>query len=117
MEIRADDERSRAALQSADDRDAALSLLAERTVVNALGGGCQLPLGAIAIHDGGELTMHGVVATPDGTRAIRRTVEGPAGDPAGLGERLAEELARGGATEILNAVRSGGAGPRPAIRE
>jgi hydroxymethylbilane synthase len=117
MEIRADDERSRAALQSADDRDAALSLLAERTVVNALGGGCQLPLGAIAIHDGSELTMHGVVATPDGTRAIRRTVEGPAGDPAGLGERLAEELARGGATEILNAVRSGGAGPRPAIRE
>jgi hydroxymethylbilane synthase len=117
MEIRADDERTRAALQSADDREAAVSLLAERTVVNELGGGCQLPLGAIAIHEGGRLKMQGVVATPDGTRAIRRTVEGAADDPEGLGGRLAEELARGGATEILNAVRSGSAGPGPAIRE
>lgn len=105
IEIRADDRGARAALQSAGDGPAAVSLLAERTVVNALGGGCQLPLGAIALHDNGGLTMHGVVATPDGTRAIRRHVEGSASDPAGLGARLAEELARGGATEILDGLR------------
>jgi hydroxymethylbilane synthase len=105
IEIRADDQGARAALQSAGDGPAAVSLLAERTVVNALGGGCQLPLGAIAIHGNGGLTMHGVVATPDGKRAIRRRVEGSASDPAGLGARLAEELARGGATEILDGLR------------
>jgi len=106
IEIRADDQRARAALQSANDMAAAVSLEAERTVVNALGGGCQLPLGAIALHGSGGLTMHGVVATPDGKRAIRGAVEGSAGDPAGLGMRLAEKLARSGATEILAAVRS-----------
>ncbi len=106
IEIRAGDERARAALQSAGDRLAAISLLAERTVVNALGGGCQLPLGAIALHDRDALTMHGIVATPDGTRAIRRSVEGTVSDPAGLGAKLADELARGGAAEILDAVRS-----------
>jgi hydroxymethylbilane synthase len=115
IEIRADDDRARAALQSAGDAPAAVSLLAERTVVNALGGGCQLPLGAIAIHVGGGLTMHGVVATPDGTHAIRRSVEGSASDPAELGAKLAAELVRGGATQILDAVRSasGGAGLPP----
>ncbi len=110
IEIRTDDRGARAALQSAGDGPAAVSLLAERTVVNALGGGCQLPLGAIALHDHGGLTLHGVVATPDGKRAIRRRVEGSASDPEGLGARLAEELARGGAAEILNAVRFGSAG-------
>jgi hydroxymethylbilane synthase len=107
IEIRTNDDRTRAAVQSADDRDAAVSLVAERAVVAALGGGCQLPLGAIATHDGGVLKVHGVVATADGTRAIRRRVEGAVSNPAGLGERLADELARGGATEILDAVRSG----------
>ena len=106
IEIRADDQQARAALQSANDAAAAVALEAERTVVNALGGGCQLPLGAIALHGNGGLTMHGVVATPDGKRAIRGTVEGSTGDPAGLGLRLAEKLARSGATEILTAVRS-----------
>ncbi|HWK10906.1 MAG TPA: hypothetical protein VNR64_12685, partial [Vicinamibacterales bacterium] len=106
IETRSDDDRARAELQSAGDQAAAASLMAERTVVVDLGGGCQLPLGAIAIHANGGLTMHGVVATPDGTRVIRRHVEGPASDPAGLGAKLADELARGGATEILEAVRS-----------
>jgi hydroxymethylbilane synthase len=107
IEIRSDDDDARAALQSAGDQAAAVSLLAERTVVIDLGGGCQLPLGAIAIHANGGLTMHGVVATADGKRVIRRRVEGATSDPAGVGARLADELARGGATEILEAVRAG----------
>jgi hydroxymethylbilane synthase len=110
IEIRIDDARTRAALQSAGDRAAAVSLLAEQAVVNALGGGCQLPLGAIAVHERGGLTLHGVVATPDGQRTVRRSVEGSTGEAVRLGERLAAELARGGATEILDAVRAGSAG-------
>lgn len=105
IEIRAGDERARRALQSAGDAAAAVSLTAERAVVTALGGGCQLPLGAIALHESGGLTIYGVVATADGARAIRRSVSGSAGDPAALGAELAAELARGGATEILDALR------------
>jgi hydroxymethylbilane synthase len=105
IEIRGDDERARAALKSAGDTAAARALVAERTVVTALGGGCQLPLGAIALPGPRGLRMHGVVATADGARVVRRTVEGPASDPGGLGVRLAEELTRGGAAEILDAVR------------
>jgi len=49
IEIREDDSASRDAVAAIGDRDAALSLTAERAVVTALGGGCQLSLGAIAV--------------------------------------------------------------------
>jgi hydroxymethylbilane synthase len=105
IEIRADDDRARGLLASADDPDAATSLAAERATVAALGGGCQLPLGVIALHENGNLRAHGVVASPDGARTIRREVYGPRRDAAGIGRRLADELASAGALEILDAVR------------
>jgi len=107
IEIRADDPRARAAVAPVNDSAAAASLVAERAVVAALGGGCQLPLGAIAVHGRDGLTVHAVVATLDGRRAIRRTVSGTFDDPAAIGTQLARELARAGASEILDAVRSG----------
>src|SRR5687768_15473913 len=54
-----------------DDGLTAASFVAERAVVSALGGGCQLPLGAIAVHDDGDLNLHAVVAAPDGSHSIR----------------------------------------------
>jgi hydroxymethylbilane synthase len=106
IEIRAGDSRARSAVASANDATAAVSLAAERSIVSALGGGCQLPLGAIAIHEDRRLTLHAVVATPDGSRAIRSVGSGPVSDPEALGARVADDLARGGAAEILDAVRS-----------
>jgi len=106
IEIRADDARARDAVASANDRAAALSLAAERTIVTALGGGCQLPLGAIAVHNRNGLTMHAVVATPDGRRTIRRDASGPIDDPGALGTRLANDLVQAGAAEILDRVRT-----------
>jgi hydroxymethylbilane synthase len=105
VEIRADDARAKAALAEVDDWPSRTSLEAERALVNALGGGCQLPLGGIALHIGGELDMHAVVASPDGRLALKRHGRAPLSDPSGLGRRLADELARAGATEILDSVR------------
>jgi hydroxymethylbilane synthase len=108
VEIRADDEATKQALlttQGLHDEQAAAALAAERAVVAALGGGCQLPLGSIALHDNGGLEMHAVVASPDGTRIVRRQARGPTSDPTALGKRLADDLARGGAMEILDEVR------------
>jgi hydroxymethylbilane synthase len=105
IEIRAGDVRAKRALAHIDDWSSRTSLDAERALVNALGGGCQLPLGGIALHVGGELEMHAIVASPDGRRAIRRRGRGPAADAGGLGRQLADQLARDGATEILDSVR------------
>ncbi len=105
VEIRADDRETRAALQTLNDAAAFVSLVAERTVVAALGGGCQLPLGAVAVHDNGALDLHGIVASLDGQRSVKRRVRADAADPRGAGNRLADELAKGGAAEILDEVR------------
>jgi hydroxymethylbilane synthase len=107
IEIRVGDARARSVVAPASDEAAAASLTAERTVVTALGGGCQLPLGAIALHDRDTLRMHGVVATPDGVRTIRREAAGPVGDPAAVGAQLADALVRAGALEILDGLRVG----------
>jgi len=107
VEIRGDDRRVIEAVAPINDRDAAVSLAAEREVVAALGGGCQLPLGVIAEHSQDALAIHGVVVWPDGRGAIRRTLTGSAAEPAAAGAGLADELLRAGADEILNAVRNG----------
>jgi hydroxymethylbilane synthase len=105
IEIREGDTLARRLIAPSSDDAAAAALTAERAVVTALGGGCQLPLGAIALHDRATLRMLGVVATPDGVRTVRREAVGPAGDPAALGAQLADALARAGALEILDGLR------------
>ncbi|HMF59197.1 MAG TPA: hydroxymethylbilane synthase [Vicinamibacterales bacterium] len=107
IEIRSTDAGTRQALSAAGCTATAICLTAERTVVTALGGGCQLPLGAIALHGSGELRMHGLVASVDGSRVVRREVTGSETDPAGVGLRLADALSEGGAMEILGALRDG----------
>jgi hydroxymethylbilane synthase len=73
--------------------------------VAALGGGCQLPLGALASVIGAEMEVQAVVCSPDGSRIIRAHAHGPVSAAATLGKRVAAQLARDGAEEILNAVR------------
>jgi hydroxymethylbilane synthase len=114
IEIRSDDESARGVLAAASDPAAMTSLTAERAVVTALGGGCQLPLGAIALHERDTLRMHGIVASPDGLRRLQAKASGPVTDPEAVGRRLAEALAREGAMEILEAIRAASSAQPPA---
>jgi hydroxymethylbilane synthase len=105
LEIRGDDEEARGAVAGMHDPSAGDAFEAERALVAALGGGCQLPLGAIAVRQDSELEMHAVVATPDGSRIIRRSMHGPGSAPEDLGRRLAEALEAEGASAILKALK------------
>jgi hydroxymethylbilane synthase len=88
-----------------NDTQARAAFDAERAVVEALGGGCQLPLGAIAVQDGDDLAMQAIVTSPDGVRSVRGNIRGAAGSPVELGRRLAQDLSAKGALEILNSLR------------
>ncbi len=92
-------------LRAINDAGAAACFEAERAVVAALGGGCQLPLGAVAVLAGDRLEMQAIVTSPDGARQIKRRAEGDASRPAEIGRRLADDLAAAGAIAILNEVR------------
>jgi hydroxymethylbilane synthase len=105
IETRADDRGTRAQVESIGDGQTACCFEAERTLVARLGGGCQLPLGAIAVRDGSSLEMRAIVASIDGSRLVERVGRGDASRPADLGRRVADELAMAGATAILDEVR------------
>ena len=63
-----------------------------------------MPLGAYAEMQGNQVYLRGFVASPDGTRMARAELIAVADDPEALGLRLADELRRQGATEILAAL-------------
>ncbi len=81
---------------------------AERALLAALGGGCQVPIGAYATLDGGELHLTAVVAAPDGSRLIRRNATGPEDSPEELGTQLGTDLLEAGADDILESVYGAG---------
>ncbi len=105
IEIRAGDERVRSAVAAIDDADAAVALTAERAVVDALGGGCQTPVGALATLDGDTLEIAGIVVALDGSEAVHGRSRGVRATASALGRQLGEQLLADGGAEILAAAR------------
>jgi hydroxymethylbilane synthase len=89
-------------LQHINDYDAMDALVAERAVVSALGGSCQMPLGAHARLVGTDLSIIGVVISPDGVQMARADAQGPRTSAAAVGQELAQALVLQGALKILS---------------
>ena len=106
IEVRASDRTTREAVLRVNDADAADALAAERALVTALGGGCQMPIGAIAQPvAGSDLELHAVVASLDGARIIRYKKVGPRTNAGALGREVADHLLQQGAADILHEAR------------
>jgi hydroxymethylbilane synthase len=115
VECRADDAATASALASIDDRSTRRRLVAERAFLAELGSGCDLPVACLATEDGDDLVVDGLVAAPDGSRIVRRSLEmtigasvDPADDPevneaaARLGRALASAVLAEGGRELLD---------------
>jgi hydroxymethylbilane synthase len=105
IETRVGDDRTAGLVARIGDGDALDALWAERAVVAALGGGCQMPIGAHATVTGDTITLAGVVIAPDGSRAARATAEGPRSQAATVGRQAAERMLAAGADDILARLR------------
>ncbi|PJX26404.1 hydroxymethylbilane synthase [Advenella sp. S44] len=77
---------------------------AERAVSRALGGSCQVPIAAYATLTDNAVTLHGLVATPDGKRVLRSTRTAGAEAAEKLGTDVAQALKEQGADAILAAL-------------
>ncbi|MGI8559097.1 MAG: hydroxymethylbilane synthase [Solirubrobacteraceae bacterium] len=95
LEARCDDGAAAAAIAPLRDRSAEQALLAERTLVRALGAGCDTPLGA---HCSGD-TLRAFVGLPDGSAWIRDELTG--GNPAEIGREMGRRMLAAGAKEML----------------
>jgi hydroxymethylbilane synthase len=74
---------------------------AERAYLKGLGGGCLVPIAALARVEEGQLTIEGLVACPDGSEILRGRDRGLAEDGYSIGLRLAEVLLSKGADRLL----------------
>ncbi len=105
VEVRESDAATGAQVAAIDHAFTASEVTAERALVQTLGGGCQTPIGAIGERRDGTLDLRAVVASLDGSRAVRGRVSGSAANAAQLGADLASQLIHDGALEILEQVR------------
>ena len=92
------------AVRALDHAATHAAVLAERGVLGALGGGCQVPIGAYARIDAGRVHVLAIVASPDGSELIRAEADGDAADAEGIGRALGGELLEQGARRILEMV-------------
>ncbi len=106
IEVRSDDNHARAIVARIDDEWAGAALTAERALVEALGGGCQTPIGALASPAGtDEIDLAAVVIALDGRRVVRASARGPRRGAETLGARVAAQLIADGAADILADAR------------
>jgi hydroxymethylbilane synthase len=99
IQAREEDRTTRAVLSVLDDLPSRRALEAERALVQLLGGGCDLPLGALAATKGDRIRIVAVVATPDGAKVVRAAAEST--EPAVAASTLAQRLKADGAERIL----------------
>ncbi|WP_018871632.1 hydroxymethylbilane synthase [Thioalkalivibrio sp. ALJ16] len=104
IECRAGDAAIHELIAPLNDADTADRVRAERAFNRRLEGGCQVPLAAHASLVGERLQLDGLVGAVDGSRLLRRQVEGARSEAEALGTRLADMLLELGAGELLAAA-------------
>ncbi|HEY6270872.1 MAG TPA: hydroxymethylbilane synthase [Terriglobales bacterium] len=104
VEVRSDDPETGKLLAFLDHPPTRLAVQCERALLEGLGGGCQVPIGAFAETDAGLLWLSAVVGRPNGSEVLRERLSGH--DPDVLVAQVLERLKQRGAEKILEDVYS-----------
>jgi hydroxymethylbilane synthase len=104
VEARLKDTEAADALSKLDDAETRTAIIAERALLGALHGGCQVPIGAWARVERGELLLEACVCSVDGEQYVKQRATAPPEQAAQLGEHMARLLMEAGAQSILEEV-------------
>jgi hydroxymethylbilane synthase len=102
---REEDTESQARIRAITCMDSWHSALAERSLLSALRGGCNVPVGGHAQVSGDDLTLRARVLSLDGVTKVEGTRTGPREDAVKIGSELAQELIDQGAAKLIEAAR------------
>ncbi|HHV16855.1 MAG TPA: hydroxymethylbilane synthase [Gelria sp.] len=80
----------------------------ERSFLKVLEGGCQVPIGCYAEVSGENITVEGLVASLDGRRVFRESIQGKCQEADLIGRQLARDLLQKGAASVLAEIRQAG---------
>ena len=107
VQIRSDDDEMREFLKPLNHEPTDVAVRAERAFLSALEGGCQVPIGALAIYDGTRsATLHGFVSDLAGKDPVRGSGPIDLDAPEESGRALAADLRTRGATSLLMELRN-----------
>lgn len=101
VECRADDPETQTLLAPVDDPLSRRAVEAERAVSARMGGGCNVPFGALATVVDDGMVLRAVVASVDGRQVIRASARGPSDAPISLADSVYRSLVDRGGREIL----------------
>jgi hydroxymethylbilane synthase len=104
VECRLKDTETADILAPLDDAETRTAIIAERALLAALQGGCQVPLGAWARIERAELVLEACVCSVDGVQYVKQRATAPPDQAAALGEHMARLLIEAGAQSILEEV-------------
>jgi hydroxymethylbilane synthase len=104
LETREDDAATRGLVQGFDHPHTRVCATAERAFLRAFGGGCSMPIAALGAIESNQLTVTGLIASPDGSEVLKDKIVGSPADPEGLAAELAEKLNREGAQDLLKGL-------------
>ena len=104
VECRLKDTEAADILTPLDDAETRSAIIAERALLAAMHGGCQVPLGAWARIERGELVLEACVCSVDGVQYVKQRATAPPDQAAQLGEHMARLLIDAGAQSILEEV-------------
>ena len=105
IEVRTDDQRAMELVRAINHEATELTTSAERTLLEHLEGGCQVPIGAYARIENGTLKMEAFIGSIDGKTLIRSTIHGDPANANDIARILAETLLQGGGEKILREIR------------
>ncbi len=104
VETRSDGGEAHEISKRLDHRETRSAVTAERAVLAALGGGCQVPIGAYATVEHDRIQLQAVIVSPDGSQIIGLKANGASSDAAIIGHALGNQLLAEGGRQILEAV-------------
>lgn len=105
VETRSDDPEIIALVQLIHDKESEICVNAERALLRALEGGCQIPIAGHAHIEGDTVVLDGLVGSIDGKTIIRDQMRGPIELAEEIGKQLAKVLSDKGGKEILEQIR------------
>ena len=105
VEIREDDDELKKFLKILNDEKTHICITAERAFLRTLEGGCQVPIGANAVIENNTIQLEGMVGNLNGSVNLREKISGEKSKAANLGIKLAQNLIKKGANEILERTR------------
>ncbi len=105
VQIRDGDETTGLWITPLDHIPTRLATMAERSLLSTLEGGCQVPVGALATTDAGDLALSAAICSLDGSMVVHGAESGPEGNCEEIGRALAEDLLSRGGADILQGIR------------